>query len=347
MIIDYEKENKKRMYKFTFVILCIIIIFMSLFLIICPSSAINTTEWIHNSATITVDSGVSDSANLNNLYDKNPSTICNPSSLGFPVNITEDFGAGTSHIVNNITFWARDHPNVINPDNWLIFGSNDNVYWNLLNTQVNQNFTQAQKRIFTYTNFNSYRYIRINILHGYDPSQIALAEIQYSYDDMPTPTPTPTPILPTFNGLIYPIHISKNSITWNVTSEFNITSVSNDGIIILNYDNASKMFTENNLKPSTYHTFCITPICNTTETLPEDIKSSDLFFDFLVKYGLIILIIGLMFAGFKLPLVSIVAFIFAFIAFIAALPQGDFWMDIIYIVLLMGSTMVTYVGVRK
>lgn len=334
MITDYEKENKRRMYKISFVLMLVVILFLScLFLITTVNATVTEYSYgLFNASSATVDAY--------KVFDSNPITYWQ-SAEGLPQWIKNDYET-SSHVINNYNITAYNGGSGYNPISWLVNASNDDINYITIDAKTSQSFSSGETKYYIISNTNSYRYYKFIITNSQGTSVI-LAEIHLLYNDTII-TPSPQPI---FIGNIYPLYISKNSITWGVTSEFNVTQVSNDGVIILNYDNASKMFTENNLEPSTYHSFCITPVCNVIETLPENVKSSDLFFDFLVKYGLIILIIGLMFAGFKVPLVSIVGIIVAFIAFIAALPQGDFWMDIIYIVLLMGSTMVTYVGVRK
>jgi hypothetical protein len=144
---------------------------------------------------------------------------------------------------------------------------------------------------------------------------------------------------------------TESSITWQYNYTVFLTYASLDGVTIEGFDLKSVNYTAFNLEPESKHEFCINSAtgrnCEIGHTSAKVLSSSDLIIDFVYQYMLVFLAIILMLIGFRIPLCSIIAFLFAFIGFLQAIQSHDFYFLMINIVVLIGSTMITYTGVKK
>jgi len=66
-----------------------------------------------------------------------------------------------------------------------------------------------------------------------------------------------------------------------------------------------------------------------------------------MQYILLFVSILLMCAAARVPLIGMVAFLFAFIGLLSALIQTDFYIIMMFSSVLIGTTCITYVGVKK
>jgi small-conductance mechanosensitive channel len=144
---------------------------------------------------------------------------------------------------------------------------------------------------------------------------------------------------------------TKSSITWSYNYTVLLTYASLDGTTIEGFDLKSVNYTAHNLEPETLHEFCINSNtgrnCEIGHTSAHIVTSEEEFWDFLMYYILLFVTLILLLIGFKIPLGSVIAFFFAFTGLLLAITARDFNMIIMFVCCLTGSSIVTYIGVKK
>lgn len=147
---------------------------------------------------------------------------------------------------------------------------------------------------------------------------------------------------------VYPKEVGNNYIIWNYSSDVNFISLNGENII---FDNSSNELISTNLQSNTPYKIIVKNNLsseeNITYTLPIEKDSLSKIADVIYNIIWIILIIALMAAGIRIPLVSAIAFIFALVQLLYQITLGNFLMDIVYLSLLIGASFITYIGVKK
>jgi hypothetical protein len=102
--------------------------------------------------------------------------------------IDYDFDGSSAYAVNSYTITSADDMQERDPKNWTLKGSNDGIYWKVLDTRSNENFSSRnQTRIFNFSNSNTYTVYRLDINDNHGGSQLQLAELQM-FEDYTPPT---------------------------------------------------------------------------------------------------------------------------------------------------------------
>lgn len=143
----------------------------------------------------------------------------------------------------------------------------------------------------------------------------------------------------------------KNYIEWEWTIQNEtLNQISIDGVNVCNYNNQSNNFILSDLNPKEIHIITLVGsssiAINKTSTL-DDIKSVDIIADYFVKYLILFFTIALMIIGMRVPLVAIISFLFALSGLVIALTQGDFLLDMIYSICLIGALLVSFMGLKR
>ncbi|MCG2724687.1 MAG: discoidin domain-containing protein [Elusimicrobia bacterium] len=73
---------------------------------------------------------------------------------------------------------ARDYPTIYYPSGWTLQGSNNDADWTSLDTQTGQTFTQAERKIYGFTNSTSYIYYRLYITAGEQALYVGMGEFE-------------------------------------------------------------------------------------------------------------------------------------------------------------------------
>ncbi|MCG2726075.1 MAG: hypothetical protein L6420_07445, partial [Elusimicrobia bacterium] len=97
-------------------------------------------------------------------------------STAFPHWLKYQFTSG--RIIQRYTVVARNYSLIRYPGSWTLQGSKNDSDWITLDTQTGQTFTQAEKKIYSFTNSISYIYYRIHITAGEDASSVAIGEFE-------------------------------------------------------------------------------------------------------------------------------------------------------------------------
>jgi hypothetical protein len=98
-----------------------------------------------------------------------------------------DIGSGNTKKLYSYSIRVNSIPEPTRaPKNWTMEGSNDNLNWDVLDTQTNQtSWTTGESRNFvcaTYT--TSYRYFRLNITANNGDTYTQVGELYLYYDDI-------------------------------------------------------------------------------------------------------------------------------------------------------------------
>jgi hypothetical protein len=104
-------------------------------------------------------------------------------------NIIFDFGSGATKTVTQYTITAGG--TVTAPNNWTLYGSNNNSTWTSLHTGSGQNWSIGEKRTYQLTNTTGYRYYKlfINGVNGGNGISIKEFELMESIPGGPVNPP--------------------------------------------------------------------------------------------------------------------------------------------------------------
>lgn len=109
-------------------------------------------------------------------FDNNQSTYWQSSGAAYPQQLKYDFGSGITKI---ITSYIIDADLTYYPKAWTFEGSNNNTDWTILDTRTAQVFSGAHERkTFSFSNTNAYRYYRINISDGKDATYLIIYALE-------------------------------------------------------------------------------------------------------------------------------------------------------------------------
>jgi hypothetical protein len=155
----------------------------------------------------------------------------------------------------------------------------------------------------------------------------------------------------TFNSSLNITEITDSSISWHYDylTANRPQGATLDGVIISDFKTDYVYnYTATGLKPKTTHEFCIfgavTSNCLSGTTLEN---SGDNIVNFFWEYLFIFIAILLTLGAIKIPLCGIVAEIFALTGMLSALPKGNFYLDLMFVAVVCGAGLITYIGVRK
>lgn len=155
----------------------------------------------------------------------------------------------------------------------------------------------------------------------------------------------------TLNSSLLVGNITDTTIEFNVfyKTDVRATGATFDGIEIIGFDTQHNItYVAKELQPDSTHEFCIyKDLINCEIAKTTNIGNSESkMMDFIYKYWLVFVSILFMLVGLRIPLIGIVAFIFALIGFLSALLIGEFWTMIIYVVVFITSMYISYYGVK-
>jgi hypothetical protein len=95
----------------------------------------------------------------------------------FPHWLKYDFGSGNAKKVVRYTLRSFDNvTRIYDINNWTFQGSNDNTNWTTLDTRSSITWTQAELKLFDFTNDTAYRYYRIYITSNSGGNNYALIQ---------------------------------------------------------------------------------------------------------------------------------------------------------------------------
>ena len=150
---------------------------------------------------------------------------------------------------------------------------------------------------------------------------------------------------------VTPTEIGTTYIEWNMSRTVNYIAV--DGVTVTDWNLNCTCYIASNLEPNSKHSIYVENFeigrdaYNTAYTLPLEETSFNSFWAFVMQYILLFVSILLMCVAARVPLIGMVAFLFAFIGLLSALIQTDFYIIMMFSSVLIGTTCITYVGVKK
>lgn len=110
--------------------------------------------------------------NPNLAFDNTPDTVDYASSSARITNeglVIYDFGAGTPKRIERYSIKAHNRNMQYSPRSWEIYGSNDDDGWVFLGSKTDESqFSPLERRYYTFSNTDSYRYYAILITKSYD-----------------------------------------------------------------------------------------------------------------------------------------------------------------------------------
>jgi len=115
-----------------------------------------------------------------NAFDENTATDWVTADSVLTSWLKYDLGVGQSHTLAKYVITFRNHPDTSqSPRDWTFQGSNNDSDWDTLDTQVDQTFTQAEEKSYTFANSTAYRYYRLDITENNGSvSYLGLAELE-------------------------------------------------------------------------------------------------------------------------------------------------------------------------
>jgi hypothetical protein len=148
---------------------------------------------------------------------------------------------------------------------------------------------------------------------------------------------------------VTPISIGDTYIEWNISGAQNISYISLDGLLIKNFDNSSNTFIADQLDSNSLHYIKVVDenyIVGENKTFTTN-SNSNKFMEVIMKYLMLFIALILMLLGIRLPIVSTIGIIFSLLNLIVVLKSGDFFLDMMFFCCFVGSTCVTYIGVKR
>lgn len=105
-------------------------------------------------------------------------------SYAAPSWIKYDLGAGNEKTVVSYTITSGDDAPTRDPMNWTFEGSNDNVNWTVLDTQIGQSWSsRLQTKVYgPFINLTAYRYYRLNISANHGSTLTQITEVEFCQD---------------------------------------------------------------------------------------------------------------------------------------------------------------------
>jgi len=130
-------------------------------------TGVSYTADLCTSGTATADSeygaGFVASEAFDNAYSGN-TDYWQTANVAFPHWLKYDFGAGVQKTIVKYTIRAYDTVSrIYDLKNWTFEGSNNDSSWTTLDTRSGITWTQAELKIFIFSNSTAYRYYRLNI----------------------------------------------------------------------------------------------------------------------------------------------------------------------------------------
>jgi PKD repeat protein len=137
-----------------------------------------------------------------------------------------------------------------------------------------------------------------------------------------------------------------------------------DGYKVENFDLASASFILSNLNPMEQHSLTVYNstqdgylLSNTTSAISGMLINATInnegsipfnnFMAFILEYLIMFTAIALLIIGIRVPLISMIGFLFAFAGLIDTLIKGNFILDMMFIILMLACCLITYVGVKR
>jgi len=140
-------------------------------------------------------------------------------------------------------------------------------------------------------------------------------------------------------------------IKWSWNSGITLTNLSVDGYKVLLADVNNNKFVLSGLAENETHILTVNSLTDTgtltTTTDKAQIKSSELITDFIFRYILLIFAVIFLLIGIRVPVVAIIGFVFALLGLINALSLGDFYFDLIFIIIMVSSCCITYIATKR
>jgi small-conductance mechanosensitive channel len=156
----------------------------------------------------------------------------------------------------------------------------------------------------------------------------------------------------TLNSSVNLTSVTDTTITWDIyyKTDIRATGATLDGVEITGFNvKYNTTYTAKELEPNTSHVFCIwKDLINCESGTTTNIgDSQSQFWDFVIKWLVLFVVIFFIFIGIRIPIVAIIAFIFALLAWFNAILSHDFWFIFIFTCLLIATMISGYYSDKR
>ena len=112
------------------------------------------------------------------MDDTNADALSWYATGGFPHWVQYQFTS--AKVIRRYTITSRNigEASMSHPIAWTFQGSNNGSDWTTLDTQTSQDFAQAEKKTYSFSNPNSYTYYRVTFSSGSHASDVAVGELE-------------------------------------------------------------------------------------------------------------------------------------------------------------------------